>query len=66
MKHIRGCPFCGSIDKVSVSGDEWGNFMRCGECGAHGPFMYTPDEALIEWNKRENPGFIEMPDQKGQ
>lgn len=44
---IRPCPFCGSFGVALV-----GSFVRCGSCGAAGPYGLTDAEAIQRWNER--------------
>ncbi len=44
---LRPCPFCGSLAVALV-----GSFVRCGNCGAVGPYGLTPQEAAARWNDR--------------
>ncbi len=41
------CPFCGSPGVAVV-----GSFVRCGTCGAAGPFGNSEAEAVERWNAR--------------
>ncbi len=41
------CPFCGSPGVAVV-----GSFVRCGSCGAAGPFGNSEAEAVERWNVR--------------
>ncbi len=43
---LEPCPFCGS------SGVLVGSFVRCGKCGAVGPYGSTQAEAADRWNQR--------------
>lgn len=47
MTKLRPCPFCGSTNV-----EEWGNYVRCNDCLADGPFIYGAEEAAGKWNKR--------------
>jgi len=44
---LKPCPFCGSSGAAVV-----GSFVRCGNCGAVGPYGYTDLEAIERWNAR--------------
>ena len=44
---LKPCPFCGSLSVAIV-----GSFVRCGGCGAVGPYGYTNEEAAERWNRR--------------
>ncbi len=44
---LKACPFCGS-NAVAVVG----SFVRCGNCGATGPFGATVEAAVENWNER--------------
>ncbi len=44
---LKACPFCGS-NAVAVVG----SFVRCGNCGAAGPFGATVEAAAEKWNER--------------
>ena len=45
---LRPCPFCGSEDVENT-----GNYVKCRNCLADGPFNYTNvDEAAENWNTR--------------
>lgn len=44
---LKPCPFCGSPGVAVV-----GSFVRCGSCGAVGPYGYTDLEAIDRWNAR--------------
>ena len=46
---LKACPFCGS-DAVALVG----SFVRCGNCGATGPFGATAAEAVEKWNERSH------------
>lgn len=56
IDNLLPCPFCG------YNGVSWHYYDKelcdskfaafCHNCGAHGPFSKTPDEAMIEWNRR--------------
>lgn len=48
---IKPCPFCGSLGVAVV-----GSFVRCGKCGASGPFGNTEAEAVQRWNDRIEAG----------
>ncbi len=45
--HMLPCPFCGSTGVAVV-----GSFVRCGTCGAAGPFGNSEAEAVERWNVR--------------
>ncbi len=45
--HMLPCPFCGSSGVAVV-----GSFVRCGTCGAAGPFGNSEAEAVERWNVR--------------
>ncbi len=47
IDEIKPCPFCGSLGVALV-----GSFVRCGSCGAAGPYGYTDAEAVERWNAR--------------
>ena len=47
MVELKPCPFCGSVGIAVV-----GSFVRCGCCGAVGPYGYTEVEAVERWNMR--------------
>ena len=60
---LRACPFCGSgdIEASTFDGEDaegWPTAMRCGDCGAMGPWVYASTidgfdhEMLKEWNTR--------------
>ena len=38
---LKACPFCGSESVALV-----GSFVRCGNCGASGPFGCTAEDAI--------------------
>ena len=44
---LKPCPFCGSVRVAIV-----GSFVRCGRCGAVGPFGCSEAEAAERWNNR--------------
>ncbi len=46
IDELEPCPFCGS------SGVLVGSFVRCGKCGAVGPYGSTQAEAADRWNRR--------------
>ncbi len=46
IAELEPCPFCGS------SGVLVGSFVRCGKCGAVGPYGSTQAEAADRWNQR--------------
>lgn len=46
---IKPCPFCGSEAVTLV-----GSSVRCGNCGASGPFGGTVEDALGRWNARHD------------
>lgn len=58
------CPFCGHADPhMSFTNDgEW--FIACDrdECHALGPTGVTPDQALANWNHRDDPDETEDDD----
>ncbi len=47
---LKACPFCGSEGVAVV-----GSFVRCGNCGATGPFAISTEEAVQKWNERVQP-----------
>jgi Lar family restriction alleviation protein len=49
---LKSCPFCGSEGVVLV-----GSFVRCGNCGATGPFGRTAEDAIARWNERPGVGI---------
>ena len=50
---IKPCPFCGSSVAAVI-----GSFVRCGSCGAVGPYGYTEQEAIARWNARPAEAFL--------
>jgi Lar family restriction alleviation protein len=44
---LKACPFCGSASVLQV-----GSYVRCGRCGAAGPYGETDVEARQRWNER--------------
>ena len=48
ITELKPCPFCGSSGVALV-----GSFVRCGRCGAVGPYGFTEIEAVERWNRRE-------------
>ncbi len=44
---VKACPFCGSQAGVLVD-----MRVRCGSCGASGPFGVSTTEAIRRWNER--------------
>ncbi len=44
---LKPCPFCGSLGVAVI-----GSFVRCGSCGAVGPYGYNEREAVRRWNER--------------
>ncbi len=46
---LKACPFCGSPEVALV-----GSFVRCGSCGAAGPYGATHSEAVERWNERSD------------
>ncbi len=46
IAELQPCPFCGS------SGVLVGSFVRCGKCGAVGPYGATQAEAADRWTPR--------------
>lgn len=50
---IKPCPFCGSAVAAVI-----GSFVRCGSCGAVGPYGYTDQEAITRWNTRPAEAFL--------
>ncbi len=44
---LKSCPFCGSQEVALV-----GSFVRCGSCGAAGPYGASHEEAVQRWNDR--------------
>ncbi len=47
IAELKPCPFCGSLGVVVV-----GSFVRCGNCGAVGPYGLTQADAAERWNHR--------------
>lgn len=47
IAEIKPCPFCGSLGVAVV-----GPFVRCGSCGAVGPYGHTNGDAVQRWNER--------------
>lgn len=49
---LKACPFCGSTAVAVV-----GSYVRCGTCGATGPFGATAEDVAENWNeRRQGPG----------
>ena len=44
---IKSCPFCGSPGAAVA-----GSYVRCGSCGAAGPYSCSEAEAVERWNER--------------
>lgn len=57
---LKPCPFCGS-DNIYL---ELGIYawVRCGGCGAYGPYVTERDDAVRLWNARSTP--TDPPDQE--
>jgi Lar family restriction alleviation protein len=49
---LKPCPFCGE-DEQQENDNEEGMSVRCGFCGALGPWADTRTNAEKEWNWRE-------------
>ena len=47
---LKPCPFCGAARSVLRDA-----VVRCGKCGATGPFGASDELAAIKWNTRVNP-----------
>jgi len=43
----RPCPFCGNPHTAASYG-----VVRCGQCGAAGPYGASDDAAISKWNHR--------------
>jgi len=69
MSELKPCPFCGVNTDLGIGmgcedREGWPTYVYCGECGAHGPWIYTRDKALwtstmlaaekTGWNMRAN------------
>jgi len=55
MKHVKRCPFCGSLADVEIVGCVGSNWMvRCLErsCLSEGPVKNSEAKAVKFWNKR--------------
>ncbi|MGE5072941.1 MAG: Lar family restriction alleviation protein [Anaerolineae bacterium] len=49
LHSLKPCPFCGSEAVILI-----GSSVRCGNCGASGPFGCTAEHALERWNERND------------
>ena len=55
IKLLKGCPFCGTVNNltIDVEDDYW--FVKCEDCSARGPNDWQRQEAINIWNgAREN------------
>ena len=63
--HVKCCPFCGGKEEIFTKvidiedREGWPTLIYCAECGAQGPFVYTPAggltiELLDTWNERHD------------
>ena len=57
MKQIKPCPFCGS-ENLSVG--NFGNYIKCINCGTAGPDGSTLNEAFDKWNAAPRKEDVEM------
>ena len=57
LNDMKPCPFCGSLGVTVV-----GSSVRCGSCGAAGPYGVSDAEAVTRWNERRS---ITPADRKG-
>jgi Lar family restriction alleviation protein len=48
---LKPCPFCGKEEQEDHETDE-GHVVRCGWCGALGPWSGMLGEAIDLWNDR--------------
>jgi hypothetical protein len=57
---FKQCPFCGNpFPEHDVAEYAPSAFMRCVQCGAHGPFCHTRKDAQKLWNTRAEIGHPE-------
>ncbi len=55
QKKIADCPWC--CCEATLEEKHWWSFVECADdrtdmnCGAHGPGMRDPAEAVTEWNR---------------
>lgn len=49
---LKPCPFCGSNDVLNAGGDMFGIYVRCCNCGIHGPARDSLSTAAEAWNTR--------------
>jgi len=48
------CPFCGAPGNLAAARTEDGEWaVECLQCGAQGPLMKDPAEAIDAWNMRK-------------
>jgi len=52
-KKLKKCPFCGKDEGDIVRNDDGDYIVRCGNCGAMGPWRVYEDDAIEEWNTRK-------------
>lgn len=60
MMKLNPCPFCGSAS-VALSFFA----VRCGTCGASGPFASSDDQAVLRWNDRRERPPRQLDEQRG-
>ena len=51
-KKLKKCPFCGKDEGEITHNEYMEYFVRCGNCGAMGPWRAHEDDAIEEWNTR--------------
>ena len=52
-KKLKKCPFCGKDEGEITHNEYMEYFVRCGNCGAMGPWRAHEDDAIEEWNTRK-------------